>query len=245
MHNFTDNIPTLKIETNEDGTITLEQDWCGNAERVAVHTVHVRHLAERLGMIREVSASDAELLRTERGHVASLRQENDRLKRSLLRLREHALTLQRDFAEHADWKHADLAPEMSAINAVVSLFDMACDDFADDYDAHEPGGNPRVSKQEPNGYDPTQPIGTAPKADGFEAPPKTGAFGAGAAVTPGHAQSRKSAPQRADCDGLGAHAAPGARSAGGAPSAPPQEMHPRSSGGSKPLQLNLEGAHGQ
>jgi hypothetical protein len=242
MHNFTDNIPTLKIETNEDGTITLEQDWCGNAERVAVHTVHVRHLAERLGMIREVSASDAELLRTERGHVASLRQENDRLKRNMLRLREHALTLQRDFAEHADWKHADLVPEMNAINAVVSLFDMAVDDFADDYDAHEPCRNPRVSKQEPSGYDPTQPIGTAPKADGFEAPPKTGGFGDAVAVTPSHTKQRQSGPT---ANGLGARTAPGARSAGGAPSAPPQEMHPRSSGGSKPLQLKLEGAHGQ
>jgi hypothetical protein len=242
MHSTTDNIPGLKIETNDDGTLTLEQDWLGNVDRVAIHPVHVRHLAERLGMVREVSASDAELLRTERGHVTSLRQENDRLKRNMLRLREHALTLQRDFAEHADWKHADLAPEMNAINAVVSLFDMAVDDFADDYDAHEPCGNPRVSKQEPNGYDPTQPFGTAPKADGFEAAPKTGAFGDGAAVTPGHAKPRHSRPP---ADGLGASTAPGAQSARGTPSAPPQDLHPRGSSGSTQQQLSLEGAHGQ
>lgn len=131
MTDITDNIPGLKIEANDDGTLTLEQDWCGNVERVAIHPVHVRHLAERLGMVREVSASDAELLRTERGHVASLHQENDRLKRNMLRLREHALSLQRDFAEHADWAHADLVEPMNQINSVVSLFDMACDDFAD------------------------------------------------------------------------------------------------------------------
>lgn len=142
MTNITDSIgndiPGLKIEANGDGTITLEQEWSGNVDRVAVHSVHIRHLAEMLGMIREVSATDAELLRTERGHVTALRQENDRLKRNLLRLREHALSLQLDFAEHADWRHADLVAPMNQINGVVSLFDMACDDFADDYSAHPP-----------------------------------------------------------------------------------------------------------
>jgi hypothetical protein len=224
MHNFTDNLPMLKIETNEDGTITLEQDWCGNAERVAVHPIHVRHLAERLGMVREVSASDAELLRMERGHVASLRQENDRLKRNMLRLREHALALQIDFAEHADWRHADLTSEMNAINAIAALFDIAVD-FADAYEAQEPTGNPQVSKHEPNGYASARPTATTPKTVAFEAPPKTGAFGDGAAVTPGHAKE----PQ--NCRG--------------AASAPPQDLHPRSSGKSLPLQLALEGGHGQ
>lgn len=164
---ITDSIPGLRIEANDDGTITLEQDWCGNVDRVAIHPVHVRHLAERLGMVREVSASDAELLRTERGQVVLLRQENDRLKRNMLRLREHALALQHDFAEHADWKHADLAPEMSAINAVVSLFDMAVDDFADDYTANVPSENPQVTQAEPRGFAPKS-LATPPNLVVFE-----------------------------------------------------------------------------
>ncbi len=232
--NITDNIPGLKIEANNDGTLTLEQDWCGNVDRVAIHPVHVRHLAERLGMVREVSASDAEQLRTERGHVSSFRQENDRLKRNMLRLREHALLLQHDFAEHADWKHADLATEMNAINALVGLFDMAVDDFADDYDAHEPCENPRVSKQEPSGSASARPTATTPKTDGFEAPPKPDAFGDGAVVTPGHAKSQQNGPA---ANGRGAAAVPGARSAGGAPPAPPQDLHPRSTSAAQQLQL--------
>lgn len=191
MHNFTDNIPTLKIETNEDGTITLEQDWCGNAERVAVHTVHVRHLAERLGMVPEISASDAELLLTERGRVATLRQENDRLKRNMLRLHAHALALQKDFRENADWTHADLAHEMSNINALVDLFDMAVDDFADDYTAHDPGENPPVTLVESTGSSEGTAPATRPKTDGFETPPKTGGLGVASDVTPCHAMLRE------------------------------------------------------
>lgn len=231
--NLLDNLPALHIQSNEDGTIMLEQSAGGNAERVAIHPLHVRHLAERLGMVREVSASDEELLRAERGHVALLRQENDRLKRNMLRLREHALALQHDFAEHADWKHADLVEPMNQINGVVALFDMACDVIADDYDAHMPVDHAAVTREHAT---------SNPKTDGFEAPPKTGGFGDGVVVTPGHVKQRQNGPA---ANGRGAAAIPGARSAGGAPSAPSQDLHPRSSSDSKPLQLNLEGGHGQ
>ena len=184
-----DNIPGLKIEANDDGTITLEQDWAGNVDRVAVHTVHVRHLAERLGMVREVSASDAELLRTERGRVAALRQENDRLKRNMLRLQGHTLALQEDFRENADWRHADLTHEMNNINALVDLFDMAVDDFADQYSAHAPIGTPEGALP-----------ATPPETDGFGRPPKTGALcaAAAAAVTLRHATSRQRNGQAED-----------------------------------------------
>lgn len=140
-----ENIPCLNIEANDDGTITLEQNWCGNAERVAIHPVHVRLLAEKLGMVGEVSATDAELLRTERGQVAALRLENDRLKRNMLRVREHGLALQADFAEHADWKHADLVEPMNQINTLVLLFDMA----VDDYTARDPCESPRATHGNP------------------------------------------------------------------------------------------------
>lgn len=149
---WTDTIPALKIEANGDGTLTLEQDWCGNVERVALHAVHVRHLAGRLGMVGAMSASDVESLQAERERVAGLRQENDRLKRNMLRLQSHALTLQEGFREHADWRHADLGHDMGVINALVNLFDMAVDDFADDYTAQEPSANPPAAQREPMGF---------------------------------------------------------------------------------------------
>lgn len=179
MTDITECIPGLKIEANGDGTVTLEQEWSGNVDRVAIHTVHVRYLAEKLGMVREVSVSDAELLRTERGHVAALRQENDRLKRNMLRLHAHALALQADFRENADFAHADLSHELSNINALVDLFDMAVDDFADDYTAHDPSGNPRVTQVEPSASAAVRAPATGPETDGLGTPPKTGALGAG------------------------------------------------------------------
>lgn len=191
MTDITESIPGLKIEANGDGTITLEQEWSGNVDRVAIHTVHVRHLAEKLGMVREVSASDAELLRTERGRVAILRQENDRLKRNMLRLHAHALALQADFRENADFSHADLAHELSNINALVDLFDMAVDDYA----AHEHRENPRVTQVEPSAPAAMRAPATGPKTDGFGTPPKTGALGAGSDVTPAGAVSHQLPPR--------------------------------------------------
>jgi hypothetical protein len=61
---LTENIPQLGIENNEDGTITLEQDWSGNVDRVTVHPLHLRYIAERMGLVREVSASEADMVRT-------------------------------------------------------------------------------------------------------------------------------------------------------------------------------------
>jgi len=46
-----ENIPALKIEAHEDGTMTLEQDWCGNIDRVTVHPLHLRCMAEAAGLI--------------------------------------------------------------------------------------------------------------------------------------------------------------------------------------------------
>lgn len=128
---MTDNIPGLSIEANDDGTLTLQQDWSGNVDRVAVHPVHVRHLAERLGLIREASACDADNLRT----AGELQRDNDRMRRNLLQIREQALELQKFMATLSDWQHADLSSELERVNNLVGLLDMACGDFAND-DGH-------------------------------------------------------------------------------------------------------------
>lgn len=157
---MTDAFPPLRIEYQADGLINLidpTEDGSGNVWAVLVHPAQLRTIAERLG-----------LTTTSRGpSVAELQRESDRLKRNLLRLREHALSLQHDFANNADWKHADLTHEMNNINALVSLFDMACDDFAADYDAHVPGDHSASTREHAT---------RGPKTDGFEAPPKTGAL---------------------------------------------------------------------
>lgn len=124
---FTDTLPHLSIEVLPSGLIRLENESMGDSYAVDLHPVHLRYIAEKMGRIHEATASEPELLR-----------DLDRMKRNMLRVREHALNLQRDFANGADWEHADLSHEMGLIHALVGLLDMACDDFADDFTTEPP-----------------------------------------------------------------------------------------------------------
>jgi hypothetical protein len=45
------NIPQLTIEMEEDGTVLLEQEWCGESDRIQLHPIHIRHLAELVGLL--------------------------------------------------------------------------------------------------------------------------------------------------------------------------------------------------
>jgi hypothetical protein len=115
---LTDNIPQLAIENNEDGTITLEQDWSGNVDRVTVHPLHLRFMAERLGLVREMSASEADALRT----VAAL-------KRRLLVLQKRINHLGEYLALHSDSEHADLTYEQGYATATADIADEFCADL--------------------------------------------------------------------------------------------------------------------
>lgn len=44
-------IPQLTIEMEEDGTVFLEQEWCGDSDRIQLHPIHIRHLAELAGLL--------------------------------------------------------------------------------------------------------------------------------------------------------------------------------------------------
>lgn len=46
------NIPQLTITTEEDGTVLLEQEWCGESDRIQLHPIHIRHLAELAGLLK-------------------------------------------------------------------------------------------------------------------------------------------------------------------------------------------------
>lgn len=49
---MTVNIPQLTIEMEEDGTVLLEQEWCGESDRIQLHPIHIRHLAELVGLLQ-------------------------------------------------------------------------------------------------------------------------------------------------------------------------------------------------
>lgn len=124
-----DTFPPLNVVFQADGLVNLidpTEDGSGNVWAVLVHPMQIHAIAARLGLIRSVSATDADSVRT----AGELQRDNDRHRRNLLRVRDNALSLQVDFAKNADWQHADLEHEMGRINALVELLDLACDDFS-------------------------------------------------------------------------------------------------------------------
>lgn len=63
-----DNIPELSIELMEEkqgGLIFLEQNSCGNIDRVAIHPIQLRYMAEKFGLIE---TSDPQAEKTIAGH---------------------------------------------------------------------------------------------------------------------------------------------------------------------------------
>jgi hypothetical protein len=126
-------IPHLNIESLENGNLRLENESVGDSYVVDLHPIHIRLLAEKLGLIASPAEPSAE-----QPTFAEQARDVDRLKRNMLRVRENALQLQDKFATGADWAHADLTFEMSLINTLVHLLDMAVDDFADDFTGHDP-----------------------------------------------------------------------------------------------------------
>ncbi|MGE4238687.1 hypothetical protein [Hydrogenophaga sp.] len=128
---MTEHIPNLTITKLDNGNQRLEDESFGDGAIIDLHPIQIRLLAERVGLIASIGTDHQPT-------IAEQARDIDRLKRNMLRVREHALQLQHQFRTGADWAHADLSFEMGQINALVDLLDMAVDDFADDYTASDP-----------------------------------------------------------------------------------------------------------
>jgi hypothetical protein len=111
-----DSIPDLKIElVNDgigDGLILLEQDSCGNVDRVAIHPLHLRYMAEKLGL---VETSDPQAQKT----IAMLTRRLHVLRKRIDHLANWLVT-------HSDSKHADLSYEQDYAIATADIADEFC-----------------------------------------------------------------------------------------------------------------------
>ena len=106
-----DNIPELRIERIDDGKgealILLEQDCGGNTDRVALHPIHLRYLAEKTGLFELADQQS---------------------KKSILALKRRLETLfgRIDFmhnflCNHSDSKHADLTFARTYATATLDI----------------------------------------------------------------------------------------------------------------------------
>jgi hypothetical protein len=121
MKNLNANFPDLKIELmtggESDGLILLEQSNGGNIDRVAIHPIHVRYLAEKMGLIE---TSDP----TARKTIAALT-------RRLLALEGRIVHMAYWLTNHSDSKHADLSYEQTYAMATADIAEEFCADLVD------------------------------------------------------------------------------------------------------------------
>ena len=139
---FKDAIPHLNIEVLPGGLIRLENESMGDSYTVDLHPVHLRYISEKMGLIAETSATDAELLRTERGQVADLKRAMDRYKRALLCIRGKAEQLHDNISSSAQKGHEDLGIEVAQSAALADFVEHICVEFEDDFTATTPESAP-------------------------------------------------------------------------------------------------------
>lgn len=122
MQDLNDNIPELKIEFmadgQGDGLILLEQDSCGNIDRVAIHPIHLRYLAEKMGL---TETSDPQAAKT----IATLQ-------RRMILLRDRIDHLGDYLTNYSDREHANLEYELTYITATSDIAQEFCLEFDDD-----------------------------------------------------------------------------------------------------------------
>lgn len=114
-----DTFPELAIEFMQDGQgdglILLESDNGGNVDRVAIHPIHLRYMAEKCGLI---ATSDPQAQRT----IAMLT-------RRLHLLRDRIDHLGEWLSKHSDHLHADLSYECTYATATADIADEFCADL--------------------------------------------------------------------------------------------------------------------
>ena len=121
MQNLNDNIPELKIELLDDGKgealILLEQDSCGNLDRVAIHPIHLRYLAEKMGLIE---TSDPTAHKT----IATLTRRLQLLNSRIQHLDNWLRTL-------SDTRHTDLSYEIGFSGGTSDMAAEFCAELMD------------------------------------------------------------------------------------------------------------------
>ncbi len=146
MSNFTDTIPHLNIEVLPGGLIRLENESMGDSYAVDIHPMQLRHIAEKTGLIAEVSATDAELLRTERGRIAGMERTLTRYKRALLDIKVRTEQLHDNILSISQLGHEDLGIEVAQSAALADFAEYVCIEFEGDFtDTPDPERSARDS----------------------------------------------------------------------------------------------------
>ena len=107
----THDIPELRIERinggDEEPLIMLEQDSCGNIDRVALHPVHLRFLAEKAGLLESADQQSQQTIAAMKRRIETLFNRID--------------FMQSYLCNYSDSKHADLTFEQTYATATLDI----------------------------------------------------------------------------------------------------------------------------
>lgn len=177
-----DYLPDLLIEPGKrNGLIEIGQST-GNGEHSAIeiHPSQVLYIAQKLGMVRELSQDEATAREALQVRINELERERRRLRLTLLACQDRTEQLFHDLCLQHDRGHEDLSLEVAKAAALGDILDLACADFEGEFGVVGPSDSKRV-------YPPTtaQQDAQARKTPVFppkdpqishETPPKLGAL---------------------------------------------------------------------
>ena len=128
MNALTATIPHLTIEVLPGGLIRLENESMGDSYTVDVHPVHIRLMAEKMGLLQTSNPLAAKTIAT--------------LQRRLVALRDRISHLGEYLALHSDSQHADLSYEQTYATASADIADEFCADFENPQSFEQPTSAP-------------------------------------------------------------------------------------------------------
>lgn len=156
----TQTIPGLVVEfpesPAEEQTVLLQQEFGGSVHQVELHKLHVRMLAERLGIVPTVTAEAADMLSTSVGQSMRFASERGQLQRALLRIESMAEQLHENLRSAHDNGHEDLTVELGQAVALVDFVEFFCESYRGAPPTAEP---PEPECQALETSDETLPVG--------------------------------------------------------------------------------------
>lgn len=122
--NWTEEIPNLSIQRLDNGNLRLEDKDFSEGAIVDVHPSQLRLMAERLGLVREVSHGEAELLEQERERANKLRVELDRIVQWLMMIETRADQLHDNLMGVSQNDHDDVNIEIAQSAALADIVEQ-------------------------------------------------------------------------------------------------------------------------
>jgi hypothetical protein len=126
-------IPAVEIEVQETQgaahAVLLKQEFGGNVHQVELQNVHVRWLAERMGIVPTVTAEAASMISINFGQATKFAAEGHRLRLAIQRAHRISQKVLQLVQTAEEKGHEDLTLEVASATELVDFLKFVCDGF--------------------------------------------------------------------------------------------------------------------